>query len=289
MGSVSLRSKQKGCLRNIQYYADLGEYPMMVDTKFLNKLKEFGLNTYEAKIWTALLSRGVSSAGELSDISNVPRSRAYDVLESLEKKGFIVMKLGKPIKYIAVKPEEVLERVKQKVQDDSVLHVQMLESLREDTVLQDLELLFKQGVDVVDPTELSAALKDRQNYYHTLNTMINNATKSVVIMTTAKGMKRKAESLKRSLERARKRGIKIAVVGPVTKESKEAAEYFKKLGNVKAVDEVRARFCIIDDKEVAFSLLDDEEAVPAYDVGIWVKTPFFAAALKNLLGNVLEE
>ena len=56
------------------------------------------LNLYEVKIWTALLSRGVSTAGELSDIANVPRSRTYDVLESLEKKGFIIMKLGKPIK-----------------------------------------------------------------------------------------------------------------------------------------------------------------------------------------------
>jgi len=43
-------------------------------------------------------------------ISNVPRSRTYDVLESLEKKGFVVMKLGKPIKYIALPPEEVIER-----------------------------------------------------------------------------------------------------------------------------------------------------------------------------------
>ena len=64
-----------------------------IEKKFLNKLKQFGLNSYEAKIWTALLSRGVSTAGELSDISNVPRSRSYDVLESLEKKGFIIMKL----------------------------------------------------------------------------------------------------------------------------------------------------------------------------------------------------
>ncbi len=56
---------------------------VMMDQRFLTKLKEFGLNSYEAKIWGALLSRGVSSAGELSDISNVPRSIAYDVLESL--------------------------------------------------------------------------------------------------------------------------------------------------------------------------------------------------------------
>src|SRR3989338_3408379 len=72
---------------------------MLVDQETIKKIKSLGLNTYEAKIWTALLSRGVSTAGELSDIADVPRSRSYDVLESLEKKGFVIMKLGKPIKY----------------------------------------------------------------------------------------------------------------------------------------------------------------------------------------------
>ena len=90
---------------------------MIVKKEFLKKLKDFGLNTYESKLWTALLSRGVSTAGELSDIANVPRSRSYDVLESLEKKGFIIMKLGKPIKYIAVTPSEVVDRVKKRVKE----------------------------------------------------------------------------------------------------------------------------------------------------------------------------
>jgi len=68
---------------------------MITDQETIKKIKSFGLNTYEVKIWTALLSRGVSTAGELSDIANVPRSRSYDVLESLEKKGFVIMKPGK--------------------------------------------------------------------------------------------------------------------------------------------------------------------------------------------------
>ena len=108
---------------------------MIMQKEFIEKLKIFGLNSYEAKIWVALLSRGVSSAGELSDISNVPRSRSYDVLESLEKKGFIIMKIGKPIKYIAVPPNEVLERVKGKIQEDAESQARNLENLRESEVL----------------------------------------------------------------------------------------------------------------------------------------------------------
>ena len=40
----------------------------------IKKTRLFGLNTYEAKIWAALLSRGVSTAGEISDIAHVHRS-----------------------------------------------------------------------------------------------------------------------------------------------------------------------------------------------------------------------
>jgi HTH-type transcriptional regulator, sugar sensing transcriptional regulator len=92
---------------------------MVVSPELLSKLKEFGLNSYESKLWASLLSRGVSTAGELSDIANVPRSRSYDVLESLERKGFIQSKLGKPIKYIAIKPEEVIDIVKKKVAEEA--------------------------------------------------------------------------------------------------------------------------------------------------------------------------
>lgn len=261
----------------------------MMDQRFLNKLKEFGLNSYEAKIWSALLSRGVSSAGELSDISNVPRSRAYDVLESLEKKGFIIMKIGKPIKYIAVEPHEVLERVKQRVQEDAMNHAKVLDELRKDTILEELDVLYKQGVDVINPTDLSGSLRDRTNMYNNINTMINNAEKSVVIMTTAKELVRMSESLKKSIERAGKRGVKIRIAAPVTKESKKAVEILEKSAAVKHVDTIRTRFVLVDNKEICFALLDDDKAVPSYDVGIWVSSPFFAQALQKLFDNVWKE
>src|SRR4030042_6900726 len=102
---------------------------MIVQKDFLSKLRDFGLNTYESKLWTALLSRGIATAGELSDIANVPRSRTYDVLESLERKGFIVVKIGKPIKYIAIPPEDVLERVKKRILSDAEGKTKILNEL----------------------------------------------------------------------------------------------------------------------------------------------------------------
>ncbi|MBW2991899.1 hypothetical protein KY345_01640 [Candidatus Woesearchaeota archaeon] len=260
---------------------------MIVQKEFLNKLKDFGLNTYEAKLWTALLSRGVSTAGELSDIANVPRSRTYDVLESLEKKEFIIMKLGKPIKYIAVPPEEVLERVKKRVHNDAEKQISMLQSIKDSDVIGELNLLHNQGIELVEPTELSGSVRGRNNLYNHLETAIKGAENNITIMTTAEGLIRKAESLKNVLNKASKKGVKVRIAAPITKESQQAAKELSKIAELRHIDpkEIQARFVIVDGKDLTFMLLNDKEVHPTYDVGVWVNTQFFANALKNLFDS----
>jgi sugar-specific transcriptional regulator TrmB len=255
---------------------------MIVQKEFLNKLKDFGLNTYESKLWTALLSRGISTAGELSDIANVPRSRSYDVLESLEKKGFIIMKLGKPIKYVAVPPEEVLERVKKKVVDDAGRQAQVLESLKGSEILSELSLLHSQGVELVEPTDLSGALKGRSNLYNHLESMIKSAEESVEIMTTSEGLIRKAETLKSLLQKAKDRKVTVRIAAPLTKETDKAVKELKNVAEIRHTASVKARFVVVDGKQLTFMLLDDAEVHPTYDSAVWVSTPFFATALKQL-------
>ena len=85
---------------------------MIVKPDMVKKVKEyFNLNIYETKVWLALLSKGIVTAGETAELSGVPRSRTYDVLESLEKRWFAIVKFGKPVKYIAVDPNAVLEKM----------------------------------------------------------------------------------------------------------------------------------------------------------------------------------
>ena len=255
---------------------------MIVQKEFLNKLKDFGLNTYESKLWTALLSRGISTAGELSDIANVPRSRSYDVLESLEKKGFIIMKLGKPIKYVAVQPSEVLERVKKKVIDEAGKQTKVLDNLKGSEVLKELNLLHSQGVELVEPTDLSGALKGRSNLYNHLETMIKSAAQSVDIMTTAEGLLRKADILKSLLQKAKERKVKIRIAAPLSKETEKIVKEFKNFAEIRNANSIKARFCIIDGQQITFMLLDDSEVHPTYDSGVWVNTPFFASALRQM-------
>ena len=255
---------------------------MIVKEEFLSKLRRyFSLNLYEVKIWTALLSRGVSTAGELSDIADVPRSRSYDVLESLEKKGFVIMKLGKPIKYLAVPPQEVLERVKKNVKEDAKDRIGRLEELKGTEVIGELNALHSQGVELVEPADLSGSLRGRHNLYNHLELTIRNAENNVTLMTTTQGFIRKMEGLKPTFEKIKKRGVRIRIAAPITKDAMAAVKDIGKVAEIRHTDS-KARFCIVDGKELVFMVLDDKEVHPTYDVGVWVNTPFFASALDNL-------
>jgi len=256
---------------------------MIVREELLSKLRRyFSLNLYEVRIWTALLSRGVSTAGELSDIGHVPRSRAYDVLESLEKKGFVVMKLGKPIRYIAVEPIEVVERVKKNIQVYAEQSMMKLKELNNTDILKELDVLHKQGIEFIDATDLSGAIRGKPNLYTHLELMVKNAEKSVTLVTTQKGFVRKVEALKPVLQKLNKKGVTIRVAAPLSKESLNAVKELKSVAEVKDSGDLNARFCVVDGKDLMFMLMHDEEVHPTYDVGVWVNTPFFASALENM-------
>ncbi len=256
---------------------------MIVKEEFLSRLRKiFDLNLYEVKVWTALLSRGTSTAGELSNISDVPRSRTYDILESLEKKGFIIMKLGKPIKFVALKPEEVVERVKKNLVRNAQEKSKRLEKLKGDDVLEELSTLFTQGVKFVEPSDLSGSLKGRQNLYNHLDMMVRDAESTITIVTTAEGLNRKLEALMPSLLKVKKRGVKIRIAAPIDKNNMKVAKELKKVAEVKSIQKLKARFVIIDSKQIMFMLLDDEKFHPNYDIGVWINTEFFAKALEDL-------
>jgi len=256
---------------------------MIVKDEFLGRLRKiFDLNLYEVKVWTALLSRGTSTAGELSTISDVPRSRTYDILESLEKKGFIIMKIGKPIKFVAIKPEEVVERVKKNLMVNAKEKTKRLETLKGDEVLEELTGLFTKGIKFVEPSDLSGSLKGRQNLYNHLDMMVRDAEKTITMVTTAEGLNRKLEALMPSFEKVKKRGVKIRIAAPIDKNNLAIAKELKKVAEVKSLDNFKARFTIIDSNQLIFMLLDDEKFHPNYDVGVWINTEFFASALEQM-------
>lgn len=260
---------------------------MIVKEELLSTLRRyFDLNLYEVKLWTALLSRGVSTAGELSDIADVPRSRSYDVLESLEKKGFVVMKIGKPIKYIAIPPTEVVDRVKKNMDMQAKDKIKRLDGIKASPLMGELESLHKNGITLVEPSEMSGCLRGRNNLYNHLDMLIKNSKKSVNIITSDTGFMRKVEGLKSSFEKAKKRGVKIRISAPLNKENRKVANSLKNIAEVKHHDKIKSRFVTIDSKDMVFMTLCDKEVHPSYDLGVWVKTPYFTTAIDHMFNQM---
>jgi sugar-specific transcriptional regulator TrmB len=255
---------------------------MLQDKQFLQDLrKHFRLNIYEVKIWTALLSRGIASAGELADISGVPRSRCYDVLESLEKKGFIIMKIGKPIKYLAVNPDAILERVKKNIKDEADELAMQFESIKETEEFKELELLHKTGVKHVDISSISKSIVGRTSINRYIKDMVAKAKSNVVVIATNEHMERSVKLMKNFIQSFAKKGVKVKFYAPQNK------VLTKKLQNVDYVEyNANSNFVTVDGKEMLFMVSQDNIA-PDYEVAVWINSPFFVNAVNVLFEESL--
>ena len=221
----------------------------MEDTETTKKTKLFGLNSYEARIWTSLLSKGTSTAGELSDIANVPRSRSYDVLESLEKKGFVVLKPGKPIRYLTIPPKEVLERVKQKISKDTEKHILEMKGEGFNDLINTFQKLYDQNSN--SPENMVVILKGRKNINKHLDFLFKGTKKEILF----------------SIER----------------ETDKQPETSNKTGISTKSPNVGARVCVIDGENSIIFPTRKTQIHPDYDLGIWIMDNQISKFLKQLL------
>lgn len=83
--------------------------------KIIECLKELGFNTYESKVYLALLKKYPATGYEISQIADIPQSRAYDTLRALEKEKAVVASNSKPVTYTPIKPTELTQRFKRKI------------------------------------------------------------------------------------------------------------------------------------------------------------------------------
>ncbi len=89
--------------------------PLSEETKRV--LHELGLTEYETRAYLSLIEEGVMTASEISAHGNVPYSKIYETLNSLEKKGWIETERGRPRRYYPKSPSESLEAAKFRLQE----------------------------------------------------------------------------------------------------------------------------------------------------------------------------
>ena len=257
---------------------------MIIKQDLVKRIKEyFNLNIYETKVWIALLSRGIASAGEIASISNVPRSRTYDVLESLEKRGFAITKIGKPVKYIAVKPVEVLEKMKLRTMQEAQDKVKNLSVLKETVEYEELEKLHNTGISPIKAHEITGSLKGRSNIISRVREIIQNSKKEVFISTSVSDFEDKSRVLIPAIEQAIKNNVKVKIA------LSGQSERIKKIGsrfNIKTSNTNSDARLYISDKQEALFMITPENSDE--EVGIWLNSPFFADSFSKMVDSSIK-
>ncbi|MBI2546982.1 MAG: TrmB family transcriptional regulator [Candidatus Aenigmarchaeota archaeon] len=254
----------------------------LASQKALDALKGIGLNLYERKLWVALLARGTSTAGELSEIANVPRSRSYDILQSLAEKGFVVVQTAKPLKYVAVQPAEALDRAKKKVEEDMNTTMERIDELKSSQVLKELNSIFTEGMSMVTPEEMTGSLKGKYSVMQQLSSMFKVANKRINIVTTQEGLTDLYENHYNDLKKAVDRGVKVQIAASGAEKSTDACKALNDVAEIRSLTSkevpISGRFAVVDGKELVFSLTDNK-VHDTQHVAFWSKSEHAAGSL----------
>ena len=252
---------------------------MIIPKHLVDRVRHYlGLNMYETQLWLALLSHGVATAGELAEAANVPRSRSYDVLDSLSQKGLVVMKSDeRPLKYMAVPPEQAVDNLKRFYERGAEDKKAKLENLKSSSHTKELTNLFKKGEVVMEMPELLGLVRTNNNIWgHTL-TMLNKAKNNIKFLLTPEDVKNMNLFYLDSVKNAKARGVKVQVLLPSGTDAGE----LKKYAEVKEVPSEFPRGVIMDGKEAMVMFMNPAEVHPSFDSGVWISSEYVANTLNK--------
>ena len=236
-------------------------------------LLELGLNKYEATVYLTLVSEGISTAKNISDITSIPYGKVYEVISTLEGKGFIKTLPSKPMKCQAIHPKDVVNITRNKFQEK----YHKLES----QIVNELAPLFEESRKFNEPKSVFWAINGRANVNNKIEEMIKKAQQNICFFISENGLKRLVIH-KEQLEDAKSRGVKISIIGPVTKENIEDIKSldFCELRHIK---EAPSHLISVDGKECLMvePVPDDDNILYGRDLGVWITSNPFTQLLEH--------
>jgi HTH-type transcriptional regulator, sugar sensing transcriptional regulator len=249
----------------------------IIKTELIKKTKDyFDLNIYETKVWLALLTKGISSAGEIAEMSGVPRSRTYDVLEGLEKRGFAIEKIGKPVKYIAVKPEIIIEKLKNNTMKYAEEKVQVLEKLRDSPEYEEIQSLHNSGLEPLKNQNVSSSIKGRSNLYGQMRDIMESAGDTIHMASSSFELNSKLRMFSEVFAKLKKRNVDVKIIIP--EDEDEAKKLSKKFGVPIKSKKINGRFVVVDRKEIIFTIKPNTTHEDG-DHAFWINSCYFTNSL----------
>ena len=218
---------------------------MIFSDQTRKSLEKIGLTSYETKTYTSLLKNGELTASDLSTKSGVPYSKIYEVLGTLEEKGWIGSDDGRPTKYFAKSPNTGLQTTKHKAEADF--------SKNEKIILNDLGPLYEK-TGVTERPDIWV-VTGTMNIATKILEMIDSCRKEVLIAIPKAG----EELVKQALPKLRllyDKGVKITILTS-DKFDKDIIKGLNRVANLK-IKKGLFGGCIITDKQYVVILLGPE-------------------------------
>lgn len=146
----------------------------------IERLKEIGLNSYEAKVYLALLKHHPATGYEISKNSNVPQARAYDTLKALENQKIVMATGSKPVTYIPISPEQLLNRFEKQYQTSinylrSALPSYSVESIEPVHNLRGEQAIFNHMIEMIEGAQETIFLELWSEDQHILQKPLSDA------------------------------------------------------------------------------------------------------------------
>ena len=97
-----------------------------------SKLNQLGFSQYEISCYLTLVAKHPSNGSQLSKLSGISRSRIYDVLRNMTRKG-LVLEVENGL-YVPLPPDEMMKRLRNRFESNlSILKEQLAEASQEST------------------------------------------------------------------------------------------------------------------------------------------------------------
>lgn len=157
----------------------------------VEKLKEIGFNTYEAKVYIALLKKYPATGYEVAKLANIPQSRTYDTLKVLEEKNIVASDNSKPVSYTPVRPKQILSGYKRKMESAVSYLEKHLPEVKEDY------------------NEPIITLTKKNDIRNKISEIIKNAKKEIYLEIWSQDYK----IFEQDLQDAYNRNVEIRIVG----------------------------------------------------------------------------
>jgi len=215
-------------------------------------LKNLNFTEYEAKAYLTLLEEAPLTGYAVAKNSGVPRSKIYEVLDSLAMRGDILVSPGNTPQYTPVPAKELIKNRRIKAEKNFELAEKSL-------------------------AEFESSANDRENIWNIMGrneildkvrACISKATKRILLEV----WKEEFEELESELRQAAKRGVNVTVIAYGEIVSDFANVYLHYMGD-EITEEYGGRWIVIsgDDSEVVagiVSLGDDSRAAWTMHVGL---------------------